>query len=223
MKRYLTPETLATKDLSGLFPGDSLKLHTHQIQGRAIEEIERNFEEDEDLQKESLIEAQQTAGFHEIELRNAIGAHFNHMFLWSILDAPGAIEGKEPVGKLKELVDKHFSGYEGLRESFAKAVNQRVLPGWVWLGFIPANGQLVITQTNNEDNTLMHGIALVQCVPIIGIDLWEHAYFSQFGGDKNAYLERFWAHVNWGKVSHRFEATILPTGKPAPIHPEELI
>ena len=65
-----------------------------------MEEIERNMEEDEDLQKEDLIEAQETAGFHEIELRHAVGSHFNHLFLWSILDSPANIKVNEPQGKV---------------------------------------------------------------------------------------------------------------------------
>jgi superoxide dismutase len=99
-----------------------------------MEEIERNLEEDEDLQKEDLIEAQETAGFHEIPLRHAIGAHFNHLFLYAILNSPSAIKSNEPSGKLKEYIDKYFSDHHGLKESLKKAVESRVLPGWVWLG-----------------------------------------------------------------------------------------
>lgn len=68
----------------------------------------------------------------------------------------------------------------------------------------------------------MHGIALVQCTPVIGIDLWEHAYFTpQFEGNKAAYVEKFWDHVNWGKVSSTFETHVI-AGKVAPIHPAEI-
>ena len=107
MKRYLGLDLNAiagseAKDLSGLFASEFHNHHVHIIQGRQMDEIERNLEEDEDLQKEDLIEAQQTAGFHEINLRHAIGAHFNHLFLWSILNSPASIKVNEPVGKLKE-------------------------------------------------------------------------------------------------------------------------
>lgn len=108
-----------------------------------------------------------------------------------------------------------------LKEAFAKAVMSRVLPGWVWLG-LTKDGQLVVTQTNNEDNTLMGGIALVQCTPVIGIDLWEHAYFTPlFQGDKAAYLEAFWAHLNWERISKTFESHVLK-GQVGPIHPGDL-
>ena len=221
MKKYLGLDLDGPRaDLSGLFPAEFLKIHLHKVQGSAMAEIERNLEEDEDLQKEDLIEAQETAGFHEIELRHAIGSLFNHLFLWSILENPAAIKVSEPQGKLKEYIDKYFTSTAGLKEAFTKAVNGRVLPGWVWLG-LTKEGQLVVTQTNNEDNTLMHGIAMVQCTPVLGIDLWEHAYFTPiFEGDKEAYVERFWAHLNWGRLSQTFESHNLK-GKVAPIHPSE--
>lgn len=115
MKRYLDSELLQTicgfKELGGLFDPADHNLHLVAIQTAAMAEIERNLEEDEDLQKEGLIEAQETAGFHEIELRHAIGAHFNHLFLWSILDHPSKIKDAEPQGKFKEYVDKYFTDF----------------------------------------------------------------------------------------------------------------
>jgi Fe-Mn family superoxide dismutase len=142
---------------------------------------------DEDLAKETLTEAQETAGFHEAPQRLAIGGHFNHMLLWNVVRKDGEGEST-PSGKLLEQINKQFTSFEGLKESFRKAVMSRVLPGWVWLGVgLSKSKDLVITQTNNEDNPLMGGVAEPQCTPIMGIDLWEHAYFSQFKGDKAAY------------------------------------
>ena len=125
---------------------------------------------------EDIIETQETAGFHEAPQRLAIGGHFNHLFLWSIL---GGAPNSEPHGILKEKIEKYFTDFEGFKTVLRKAVIGRVLPGWVWLG-AGKDGHLVITQTNNEDNPLMHGVAEVQCTPVVGIDLWEHAYFHQF-------------------------------------------
>jgi Fe-Mn family superoxide dismutase len=85
-------------------------------------------------------------------------------------------------------------------------VESRVLPGWVWLGVGKSKPDLIITQTNNEDNPLMHGVADSQCTPIFGIDLWEHAYFSEFAGDKLAYCDQFVENLNWTKLSANFEA-----------------
>ena len=77
-----------------------------------------------------------------------------------------------------EQIEKQFTTFESFKESLKKAVDSRVLPGWVWLGVGKTKPDLIITQTNNEDNPLMHGVAEPQCTPIFGIDLWEHAYFT---------------------------------------------
>ena len=85
---------------------------------------------------------------------------------------------------------QYFSDFDGFKEAFKRACLSRVLPGWVWLAIGP-DGRLLITQTNNEDNPLMHGVVDVQCTPIVGIDMWEHAYLSQYGADKESYVEAF--------------------------------
>ncbi|CDW84501.1 superoxide dismutase [Stylonychia lemnae] len=217
MKKYLDLESVLTKkDLSPFISTEHLKVHQYTVLTAAVTEIEKHLEEDEDLQKEDLETAQETAGFHDLELRHAIGALFNHVFFFGILNSSSAIEQREPAGRLAELINKHFTDYNGLKESFKKVVNARVLPGWVWLG-LTKDKQLVITQTNNEDNTLMHGIALVQCLPIIGLDLWEHSYFTQYEGDKEDYVNRFWDFIDWGKVSANFESHNEPTYKLAPL------
>lgn len=91
----------------------------------------------------------------------------------------------------------------------------RALPGWVWLG-VSDDGRLLITQTNNEDNPLMHGVVDVQCVPILGMDLWEHAYLSQYRGDKEAYFEAFFKAVQWAIVSANYES-FNSQGKATPV------
>ncbi len=78
-----------------------------------------------------------------------------------------------------------------------KAVSSRVLPGWVWLGVGKSKPDLIITQTNNEDNPLMSGVAEPLCTPIFGIDLWEHAYFAHYSGDKSVYCAEFLESLNW--------------------------
>ena len=121
------------------------------------------------------------------------------MLLWSVLRSPSQGES-QPEGALLAAIEKHWTSFDGFKESFHKAVASRVIPGWVWLG-VSTTKALVITQTNNEDNPLMNGIAEPLCTPIIGIDLWEHAYFTTFKGDKSAYCAEFLKQVNWSHVS----------------------
>ena len=106
--------------------------------------------------------------------------------------------------QLSEAIDRKFTDFSGFKESFKRAVLGRALPGWVWLG-VTAEGDLLITQTNNEDNPLMHGVVDTQCVPIVGIDLWEHAYLQQYAGNKEAYVDQFFACVQWALVSVNYE------------------
>ena len=96
-------------------------------------------------------------------------------------------------------------------------MQERATPGWVWLGFDAPSGRLLITQTNNEDNPLMKGVVDVNCTPILGIDLWEHAYLADFSGDKDAYTDAFLAHVDWTQVSADFEAYNVQ-GQPTPVN-----
>jgi len=108
-------------------------------------EVANMVENDEDLAKETLVEAQETAGFHEAPQRLAIGGHFNHLLLWSVMRKDSEQESA-PSGKLLEQINKQFTSFEGLKESFRKAVMSRVLPGWVWLGVgLSKSKDLVIT------------------------------------------------------------------------------
>ena len=158
------------------------------------------------MQKSSLIEAQETAGFYEANERVCLGGLFNHLFFFSILSGDS---NSEPSGKLAEVIIKHFTDFESFKEAFKKVVKQRFLPGWVWLGRTK-DGGLIITQTNNQDNNLMMGVSDVQCTPIIGLDLWEHAYWVDHSCEASgSYLDNFWKVIDWAKVSQNFEKFTL--------------
>ncbi len=203
MEKYLTVDILSlAQGLVG--DSDTNKLHVEVIHAAYLREVQAMVDNDEDLAKESLVEAQETAGFHEPPQRLALGGHFNHMLLWSVLRREGDAESA-PEGSLAEAINKHYTSFEGLKAALLKTVMGRALPGWVWLGWTKG-GELVITQTNNEDNPLMGGVAEPLCTPLFGIDLWEHAYFSAFAGDKEKYCAEFLTRINWAKVSGNFQS-----------------
>ena len=156
---------------------DTAKLHL-KVHASYIKEVSDMVGNDEDLAKEDLTAAQETAGFEEPPQRLALGGHFNHMLLWSVLRSDSEPE-TEPTGALLEQICKQYTDFDGFRNSFKQAVLNRALPGWVWLG-LRADKNLVIAQTNNEDNPLMGGVAEMPCTPIVGMDLWEHAYFHSY-------------------------------------------
>ena len=163
-----------------------------------------DIQEDEEFKKDEFSANMETASFHEPPQRLALGGVYNHMLMFAQLGDATSNESNKPFGPLAESVAQYFTDFDGLKEAFLKAVVGRALPGWVWLA-VCKDGRLLITQTNNEDNPLMHGVVDVPCVPIVGIDLWEHAYLQQYGGDKEAYVDQFFKCIQWGIVSANFE------------------
>ena len=122
---------------------------------------------------------------------------------------------------LLEAIQKRYTDYEGLKEAFKKTVMSAFLPGWVWLAVMKNQdgsvGDIVIQHTNNQDNTLMvQGAASCGAIPIIALNIWEHAYWECHNGDKESYLEAFWAVIDWEKVSVNFESLNV-NGKVAPL------
>ena len=146
----------------------------------------------------------ETAGFNEPPQRLALGGVYNHYLMFGLLGAATENSQNCPLGPLADSIGQYFTDFNGFKEAFKKAALSRALPGWIWLG-VCTDGRLLITQTNNEDNPLMSGVVDVQCVPILGLDLWEHAYLSQYAGDKEAYVDQFFICIQWAIVSANFE------------------
>ena len=116
---------------------------------------------------------------------------------------------------MSESIAQYYTDFEGFKTAFRQAAVSRALPGWVWLG-VAKDGRLLITQTNNEDNPLMHGVVDCQCIPVVGINLWEHAYLADYLGDRGSYCDNFFASIDWAVVSANFEKFNL-VGKSAPL------
>ena len=102
-------------------------------------------------------------------------------------------------------MNKSFTDFNGFKEAFKHKVESRLLPGWVWLCIAP-DGKLILTQTNNQDNNLMMGVTDVILTPVLGLDMWEHAYWVDHDGDATStYLEHFWQVVDWETISANYE------------------
>ncbi len=139
------------------------------------------------------------AGSISPAVRNNGGGHWNHTFFWDSLKSNN---GAKPTGKLAEAIDAAFGGFDAFKEKFNAAGTTRFGSGWAWL--IVQDGKLAICSTPNQDNPLMD-IAEVKGTPILGCDVWEHAYYLKYQNKRPAYLEAFWNVVNWDKVAERFE------------------
>jgi Fe-Mn family superoxide dismutase len=128
-------------------------------------------------------------------VRNNGGGHYNHSLFWTIL-GPGA--GGTPVGKLAEAIDATFGSFDAFKEKFNAAATTRFGSGWAWL-VKTADGKLEVTSTANQDNPFMEGKH-----PIIGLDVWEHAYYLKYQNRRPDYISAWWNVVNWVEADTRY-------------------
>lgn len=148
----------------------------------------------------TLEEIVAVAGTLPAPVRNNGGGHWNHSFFWETM-APGA--GGAPSGPLADAITAAFGSFDAFKEKFAAAGVGRFGSGWAWL--IVKDGKLEISSTPNQDNPLMD-IAEVKGKPVLGVDVWEHAYYLKYQNKRPDYLSAFWHVINWKKVAERFDA-----------------
>ena len=150
-------------------------------------------------ENKSIEELVASAGSISPAVRNNGGGHWNHTFFWSILSGNGG----EPTGKLAEAINSTFGSLDGLKEKVNAAGTTRFGSGWAWL--LVKDGKLEVASTPNQDNPLMD-VAEIKGTPILGIDVWEHAYYLKYQNKRPDYLKAVWSVINWSKVSELFEA-----------------
>jgi len=134
-----------------------------------------------------------------VAVRNNGGGHFNHTLFWTVM-TPNA--GGTPKGDLLDAINRYFGSFDKFKELFANAGMTRFGSGWAWL--VKTGNELKITSTPNQDNPLMD-LADVKGTPILGVDVWEHAYYLKYQNRRNEYLAAFWNVVNWDEVGRRFK------------------
>ena len=138
-------------------------------------------------------------------VRNHGGGHANHSFFWTIMGAQGgAGVGNEPEGKVAGEIVATFGDVAKFKEEFAKAAGGVFGSGWAWL-VIGADGKLAITSTPNQDSPIMRGQK-----PLLGLDVWEHAYYLKYQNKRPDYIEAWWNVVNWSAVNKKFSASVPP-------------
>lgn len=153
------------------------------LQNKSVEELISNLD--------ALPEAIRTA------VRNNGGGHANHTLFWETI---GPNAGGEPTGALAAAIDSELGGFAKFKEDFTKAATTRFGSGWAWLS-VNKDGKLVISSTANQDNPIMEGLT-----PILGLDVWEHAYYLKYQNKRPDYIGAFWNVVNWAEVGKRYEA-----------------
>ena len=139
---------------------------------------------------------------YPMPVRNNGGGHYNHSLFWSILSANGGA----PSGKLAEAITTELGGLDALKEKMNAAGATRFGSGWAWL-CVDANKKLCVCSTPNQDNPLMD-IADCKGTPVLGIDVWEHAYYLNYQNRRPDYLSAIWNVINWAEVGKRYEAAL---------------
>jgi Fe-Mn family superoxide dismutase len=153
-----------------------------------------------DLESKSIEELMENVSAAPAGVRNNGGGHYNHSLFWTILSPNG---GGAPTGDLAAAIDAKFGSFEKFKEEFANAAATRFGSGWAWLSV--SNGELVVSSTPNQDNPVMD-IAETKGTPILGLDVWEHAYYLNYQNRRPDYISAFWNVVNWDEVAKRYAA-----------------
>ena len=136
-------------------------------------------------------------------VRNNVGGHVNHSMFWTLMAPAGKGGGGSPSGALSEAIVAAFGSFDAFKEKFAAAAAGRFGSGWVWL--VVSGGKLEIVSTANQDNPMM-GKAIAGCegTPILGLDVWEHAYYLKYQNRRPDYVGAWWSVVNWPRVAEHF-------------------
>ncbi|MDQ1152521.1 superoxide dismutase [Sphingobacterium zeae] len=152
-----------------------------------------------DAENLSLLDIIKNVSKYSAAVRNNGGGHYNHSLFWKVL---GPNAGGAPTGELAEAIDATFGSFDELKKQLQAAGATRFGSGWAWL-IVDADGKLAVTSTPNQDNPLMD-VAEVKGTPILGIDVWEHAYYLKFQNKRPAYLEEIFNVINWDAVAQNY-------------------
>lgn len=140
---------------------------------------------------------------YSAKMRNNAGGHYNHELFWKTLKLN---EKGMPQGLLAAAITKSFGSFEMFKDKFAAAAKDRFGSGWAWL-VLKKDGKLVVTSTANQDNPLMN-VAQEQGFPVLGLDVWEHAYYLKYQNKRPDYINSFWNVINWQWIGERYEAQL---------------
>ena len=154
-----------------------------------------------DKSEKSIDEIMLTLDMSNGALRNNGGGYYNHCLFWKVMSPNG---GGNPSGSLAEAIDRDFGSYEEFKNTFSNAAATQFGSGWAWLCVHPG-GKLEVCSTPNQDNPMMPGVGCGG-VPILGIDVWEHAYYLNYQNRRPDYIEAFFNVLNWSEVQSRYES-----------------
>ncbi|HLS70674.1 MAG TPA: superoxide dismutase [Chitinophagaceae bacterium] len=178
---------------------ETMEIHHGKHHQGYVNNLNKALEENADAASKSLEDLMANISKYNTAIRNNGGGHYNHRLFWNILTD----KSTSPSADLQKAIDEKFGGMDGLKEKLSQAGATRFGSGWAWL--IVKDGALEVTSTPNQDNPLMD-VAEVQGTPILGIDVWEHAYYLKYQNKRPDYLNAVWNVINWEEVSKNYDA-----------------
>ena len=198
---YILPELPYAKDaLEPHIDELTMTLHHDKHHNTYVTNLNAAIEKYPELGEKSIEEL--VANLNDVpeDIRTAVrnngGGHANHAFFWEIMGPNG---GGEPTGAIKDAIDAKFGSYDAFKEQFTAAATGRFGSGWAWL--VSNNGELEVTSTPNQDSPLTEGKT-----PLLGLDVWEHAYYKKYSNVRPDYIKAFFNVINWDEVNKRFSA-----------------
>lgn len=186
--------------LEPVIDAQTMQLHHSKHHQAYVDKLNAAIE-GTDAADKSLEEIMRNVSQYERAVQNNGGGHYNHTLFWEILEPGGA---SEPSGELMNAIKRDFDSFENFKQTFETAAVTQFGSGWAWL--INDDGRLKVASTPNQDNPLMDVNELTG-TPVLGLDVWEHAYYLKYQNRRPEYVSAFWNVVNWSKVEQLFQAT----------------
>ncbi len=196
------------------YPGDALEptidattmaIHHDKHHAAYVANLNAQIKANPRLAQLSLEQLQGEISTFPVAVRNNGGGHWNHSQFWAVMAPAG--EGGAPTDALAAAITSSFGSLEAMQAEFNQAAAGRFGSGWAWLIRKPS-GELAITSTANQDNPLMDLPGIERGTPLLGLDVWEHAYYLRYQNRRPDYIQAWWSVVNWNEVNRRYAATI---------------
>jgi len=180
----------------------TMQIHHGKHHAAYVTNLNKALEGNEALSK-SIEEVCKEISKYSVAVRNNGGGHYNHSLFWNIMSPNG---GGNPKGNVEVAINKDLGGFDKFKESFAAAGITRFGSGWAWL-IVKADKSLAVCSTPNQDNPLMD-IAEIKGTPILGMDVWEHAYYLKYQNRRPDYISAFWNVIDWNEVERRYNEAV---------------
>lgn len=197
-----TPLTYAYNALEGNIDAKTMEIHYTKHAAGYVSNLNKAIA-GTPLEKETLWQILAKAGTLSTTIRNNAGGHYNHELFWTMLTP---VKNTKPSEKLAKAITETFGSMEAFKEKMGKAGAERFGSGWAWLS-VDKDGKLFVSSTPNQDNPLMD-VVEEKGTPVLGIDVWEHAYYLKYQNKRADYLTAIWNVLNWKEVSRRYEEAI---------------